>query len=1141
MAEPPGMSGEELRARRVRGGLTQQELSRRAGVSVRAVRDIESGRVRRPRPDSVRRLTAALGAVPTAAAPTAARPEISVLGPLALHADGRPVPAGPMTQRCLLGLLAVRAGQVVALEEIIDALWGDRPPATCRNLVHVHLSRLRKLLPTPIEAVGGGYRLVADADRLDLLRFDEFTTAARAARDTGPEAALDLYARALACWRGPVLADLTDRLRQHPAVVAVAQRRVAAVLAHADVAIALRRYGPAADRLRELVHDEPLHEGAYARLVLAVAGSGQRAAALALFTQVRNRLVDELGVEPGEELRRAQARVLHGDLPTGAPLAPRPAPAQLPADVVGFTGRDAQLARLDGLLRRSSAVRIAVVTGMGGVGKTSLAVHWAHRVAGRFDAGQLYVNLRGHIAGAALRPLTALAGLLRALGVGAEEVPVDLDEAATLYRSLLAGRRTLVVLDNAADAEQVRPLLPGSPGSVVVVTGRDGLTGLVATHGAELLPLDVLAAGDAVDLLARVLGRAAVAAEPAAAQELVAVCGRLPLALRIAAANLVADPARSIADHVAALRSGDRLTGLAVPGDPDAAVRTTFDHSYARLDPDRARLLRLLSLHPGAEVGGPAAAALTGWTAARTGPVLDRLAQAHLVVARGRARYGLHDLLRLYARERADAEDGTAGTAAARGRLLDWYLRHADRAARLLYPGMARLPVPPDPAPPAEFTDGAGAGRWLDEERANLIAVTEHAAEHGPRPVAWLLADALRGYFWLRRDTVEWLAVAGAGLAAADAEGDTRARAAGHHSLGGAHQSMSAYDRAIAHHTSSLELARQAGWAAGQATALGALGRVRWWSGDLERAAEHHTRALALHRELDPDTGGANTLLNLGLVERDLGRLRQALDHEAQSLVLHRRTGARDGEAHVLSALGGIEHDLGRLDRAQRHLRDARALHEELGDRFGAVHAVAGLAAVLAGTGRGAEALDLAQAASTAVVELGDRASEARVRSVLGDVLLDLDDPGGALDQHRRALDLARRTASRAAEVGALLGLAACARRLDRPDEAVQHATAATARAVAAGFRVLGGRARTETAAAQHALGRLDEAAGQARRAVAAHRATGHRPGLARALRVLGSALTDGDARASTWRESLALFTDIGSPEADDVRALLGP
>jgi DNA-binding SARP family transcriptional activator/tetratricopeptide (TPR) repeat protein/DNA-binding XRE family transcriptional regulator len=1171
MGDGSGSFGDVLRAHRVRGGLTQQELSRRAGVSVRAVRDIEQGRVRLPHQDSVRRLAAAVGLNPAEATSLTStgtprsrlggeRVEIDVLGPLAVRYAAAPVNAGPANQRCLLGLLGLRPDQVVGVDEIIDVLWGERPPATCRNLVHVYVSRLRKLLRESretsdplIAGVSGGYLLAVDGERLDLLRFDELTAQARAARETDPESAMERFTGALTCWRGPVLADLSTRLRRHPAAVAVSQRRIAAVLAYADLAIASQRYEPAAERLRELVYEEMLHEGAYARLMLALAGTGQRAAALELFTELRTRLVEELGVEPGTELREAQARVLRGDLPIAPPadrgFAPgRPAlppPAQLPADVAGFTGRAEQLAHLDDLLSdTTTAMVIMVIAGMAGVGKTALAVHWAHRVTGGFADGQLYVNLQGHAAGPPLRPLRALAGLLRGLGVAADRIPVELDEAATLYRSLLAGKRTLVVLDNAADAGQVRPLLPGNPGSVVVVTSRERLTGLVATHGARRLPLRVLAPEDAVALLSEVLGKDRVASEPAAAGELARACGLLPLALRIAAANLIAGRTRSITGFLAGLRAGDRLTGLAVEGDPHAAVRAAFDHSYAHLSPDARRLLKLLGLAPGPDLSLAAVAALAGLTTEQARRLLGLLVDAHLVESRGPGRYGLHDLLRLYARERAGMEADAAERAAALARLLDWYLHTIDAAARLLYPGMLRLPVRQvEAVPPAGFDDGAGATAWLDAERANLIAVIEHAAEHGPRPTAWLLADSFRGFFWLRRHTVEWLAVAQAGLAAATRVGDVRAQAACRLSLGGAHQSANRYPEAIEDYTTALTLSRRAGWANGQANALGNLGMVHWWSGDLRQAAAHHTRALALHRKTDRRGGGANSLLNLGLVKRDLGLLHEAAGHEAESLTLHRRLGARDGEAHVLAALGQIDHDLGRLDSAYRHLTEALTLHRELGDRFGEASALRGLAAVDRDAGRHAAALDAARAAVVLATEIGNGSSEAGIRNTLAEIHLSLGRHRESVDQHRRALDLARQNASRAAEIGALLGLAAADQDTGHPRESAEHGREALTIAERAGFQILEGQARTVLAAAHHTLGHYDQAADQARRALDLHRTTGHRLGQARALRVLGTVLRDSqgaEAAAPHWREALQMFTEIGADEADGIRASRG-
>jgi DNA-binding XRE family transcriptional regulator len=380
-----------------------------------------------------------------------------------------------------------------------------------------------------------------------------------------------------------------------------------------------------------------------------------------------------------------------------APAAPvAPVPRQLPADVAGFTGRSPHLAELDGLLAGDGeppVVLISAIAGAAGVGKTALAVHWAHQVSDRFPDGQLHVNLQGYAAGPPVEPVRALAQLLQSFGLEAEKVPVEEEAAAGLYRSLLSGRRVLVVLDNARDATQVRPLLPGSPGCVVVVTSRDRLTGLVASHGAHRLLLDVLAPDEAVGLLARILGQERVDGDPAGTVELAEACGRLPLALRIAAANLAGEPERSIGSYAGALR-GDRLGGLAVEDDPEVGVRAAFDHSYAVLHPDAQRLFRLLGLVPGPEATPNAAAALAGTAPDAAARLLGRLAAAHLLEVHAPDRYSLHDLLRLYASQRAEREDSGAERQAAVRRLFDWYLHTADSAARLLYPMWCGCPSP---------------------------------------------------------------------------------------------------------------------------------------------------------------------------------------------------------------------------------------------------------------------------------------------------------------------------------------------------------------------------------------------------------------------------------------------------------------
>jgi hypothetical protein len=370
-------------------------------------------------------------------------------------------------------------------------------------------------------------------------------------------------------------------------------------------------------------------------------------------------------------------------------------------------------------------------------------VRWAHRARARFPDGQLYVNLRGYALTPPLRPIEALARFLHALGVGAEEVPADEAEAAAMYRTLLADRRLLVVLDNARHADQVRPLLPASPGCLVLVSSRDRLLGLVARYGARRLTLDVLSPTEAHELLARILGQDRVAAEAAATAELAQMCGLLPLALRIAAANLLDQPGRGIADYVTELSETRRLAGLAVDGDPDATVRTAFDTSYAVLEPDDRRMFRLLGLVPGPEVTAPAAAALADVPLRRAAQLLDRLAGAHLLEPRTPGRFGFHDLLRLYARQGTQQEDEAKVRQEASERLLAWYLHGADGATQLLYPTVVRLPLPAASShlPVPTFDDRAQALAWLDAERPNLVAAVQHAADHGPRPSAWLLAD----------------------------------------------------------------------------------------------------------------------------------------------------------------------------------------------------------------------------------------------------------------------------------------------------------------------------------------------------------------------------------------------------------------
>jgi len=922
------------------------------------------------------------------------------------------------------------------------------------------------------------------------------------------------------------------------------------VSAFADANLALGRCAQPVTPLRALVADEPLHEGAAARLMLALAGSGEQAAALQLFVDLRDRLADELGVEPGAELQAAHLRVVRGQLPgvavspaapaSAAPAPADPKPAQLPADVAGFTGRADYLRRLDALLgdehdTQPSAVVISAIAGTAGVGKTALAVHWANRARERFPDGQLYVNLQGYARTPPLRPIEVLARFLHALGMAAERVPTDVDAAAAMYRSLLAQKRMLIVLDNAASAEQVRPLIPASPGCFVVVTSRDALAGLVAHDGARRLTLDVLTAEEARVLLGRVLGAERVQAEPEAAAALAELCSYLPLALRISAANLSGRRQRSIASQVAELRADNRLAALAVDGDEEIAVRATFDLSYQRLPGSAARLFRLLGVAPGVDFSADATAALAGTTAAETRRALERLVGAHLIEETSDGRFVFHDLIRHFARERANEEGDND---AAVQRLLDWYLQTTDAAARLLYARVLRLPVPPATGPRASFSSHVGALAWLDAERTSLVAAAVHAAERGPHPVAWLLADALRGYFRMTCHIVDWLAVGSAGLAAAELGDDRRARAAARLSLADAHRTIGQYRQALAHYSAALEAARETGWRESEATILGNVGTVHWYQGRLEQASDHYHRAVALHRAVGRRLGTANTLTSLGCVYLDWGRLEQAVDHCTQALDLHRALGSRDGEAIGLDNLGKAYHVQGLLDRAADHHTRALELFREVGDREGAAYALNNLARVLRDAGRYGDAMMFGREALALATETGELRSATAALNALGTICLRLGQRVDAVAQHDQALALARRTGTRYLEVEALIGLADA--RSGEPHRATADAQRALSIATDIGYRILEGRALTVLATIQLAHGSAEVASSHAAKALTVHRGTGGRLDEARTHAVLARALQRTghlDAAQEHSAEAVALFTEIGSPEAREVRA----
>jgi DNA-binding SARP family transcriptional activator len=1040
--------------------------------------------------------------------------QVRLLGPVDVVVGGVARPVAGRRRQAVLAVLGLAAGDVVSADRLIEVVWADAAPPTAGNTLQHHVSYLRGVFGdrAAIATRGSGYALNVDGGAATDVRVAE-RLIRDARQSTQPARSASYLRAALALWRGRPLADLADLRWLDEQADRLADLRVQAEQGLIEARLALGEHAQVVPELERLTVQHPFHEDLHGQLMLGLYRAGRQADALAVYQRLRQVLREELGVDPGPRLRELEAAILRQDSaldgrPAGLAVAPErqpdPAavPAQLPATVDGFAGRQAQLDVLDSLLAAARGggaptLIIGAIGGAAGVGKTALAVYWSHRVRHHFPDGQLQVDLRGYATGPPMPPGQALARFLRALGVPPEHVPLDVAEAAAMYRTLLADRRMLIVLDNAANPGQVRPLLPGSPHCLVLVTSRDRLGGLIVSDGARLLPLDVLDDGEAQALLRGILGGARADAEPHALAELAKVCGFLPLALRIAAANLVMRPHTGIGDYVADLRDSDRLAALQVDGDDRSAVRAAFDPSYAALTPAEQRLFRLLGVVPGADIDVPAAAALAGSDPDEVRHLLRGLVDGHLVIEPTRGRYALHDLLKLYARTLAEAADGPDATAAATARLAAFYLGATDAAADLLYAWMTRLPAAPDEPrghrPPLPFAGHQQALDWLDAERANLVAFIHESAEHGPRPAAWRLSDNLRGYLYLRRDAGDWLAVATDALRAA--EGHPGPQAAAQLSLGIAHTTKGHYDAAIAAHTAALGLAERAGWLEGTAAALNNLGTVHSQTGRHREAAVRFTQMVAVNDRAGCPVGQAIGLDNLGIVRRELGELETAAALHRRAIALYHELGSRHDHATALDNLAAACHDRGRLDEALRFYTEALALHRQTGDRDREATCLYGVASVHCSAGRPESAREPARAAFALAREIGDHRSEANAALVLATVDHHLGRHRSALDRSRHAERLAARTDSRYVRARALVATARAELGLHRADAAHATVREALTLIVEHGYRAVQVDALTVLAGVHHARGRSADAASTARTARALRQEIGYHGG----------------------------------------------
>jgi DNA-binding SARP family transcriptional activator len=880
-----------------------------------------------------------------------------VLGPLrAVDEDGCARVLAPR-QRAVLACLLLNANKVVPTADLFDALWGAAPPPSARNTLQGHVKSLRTHLAGLADRVvtrDPGYLMTVGENELDLDVFGELRAHGHAAAQEGRWArAAEQFRQALALWRGDALADVPSRRLREGEASRLDELRLATLEQRVDADLRCGKASETVGELRSLVTAHPWRERFHAQLMTALYQSSRQADALAAYQRAHQVLRDELGIEPGPELRRLHQQVLAADPEltsaeesgtaalTGPASRARVVPAQLPADVADFTGRAEEAARLAALLAppasatRPGALRVATVIGMPGVGKTALAVHVAHALRETYPDGQLFASLGG-----ATRPPDpghVLARFLRDLGADEVAVPVDELERVTLYRSMVAGKRVLVVLDDARDSAQVRPLLPGTAGSAVIVTSRRELHDLEGACRTRLSPLPD---ADARAMLAALTGPACLDGDPAAASAIVRACGGLPLAIRIAGARCARYPAwglRNFADRLAGER--DRLDHLEAG---DLAVRACFAASYAALragdgEFGLARSLRLLGLPAGPDIAVPAAAALFGVPGCQAERLLEHLVDASILEGYAPGRYRMHDLVKSFAAERAVADEPGPRRREALSRYLTWYVHASRNADRATDPASQRvdLDLTDPPADLPTFGAPPEATAWFQVEHPNLVAAARQAIGLDMHDIAERLPLTIGGFLRRHGHWADYADLLRGGLASARAHGDRRSEARFLTNLGLIAKVTGDLGRAGEYLTESLAIRRQLGEAGAVAAALGNLGSLHSAMGDPQGAAPLHEEALTVARAAGIPYYEAGELCALGILRAETGQVSEAADLVSRSAEIARELGDARRLALALSWLGTVHLRSGRYHAAAACVREANDALRVRGELLG--------------------------------------------------------------------------------------------------------------------------------------------------------------------------------------------------------------
>ena len=963
---------------------------------------------------------------------------LRLLGPLSLDAGGRPLHIGGPRQRIVLAMLSLNVNNVTSVDQLIEAVWQEDPPPTARGQIQVCVSALRKLFaetgrPDAIRTAGHGYTLQLAPDDVDSLRFAAQLTLAKEQVGSGrlADAARTLRA-ALSLWRGAALADVQSELVRRGAT-ALEEQRLAALEERVRLELELGWQEGLTAELRGLVGEYPLRERLHGFLMLALYRSGRQAEALAVYREVRETLVEDVGIEPGQELQDLELAILNRDPaldppksspPPGEPRAhpedsadgsrqARTSPRQLPASIADFTGRAAEIEQIKQLLIRGDgaeltghAMLIVALSGQGGVGKSSLAVRVAHALSEHFTDGVLYAELRA--ATDPSRTGARLARFLRALGVPGAAIPDDEDERGELYRSCLADKRVLVVLDDVASEEMALPLMPGSPTCAVITTSRKRLTGL---PGAYHVAVEAFGAAESVDMLTRIIGTDRVRAEEAAAAELAELCNGIPLALRIAAAKLASRGRWSLSRMARRLRDEERrLDELEHRG---WKLRSSIGVTYHSLDQPAKRLFRLLAAIHAGHVPAWTAAALLEKNLVDAEDVLESLVEAHALEAveypdpRG-LRYRFHDLVRVYASELLAEEETQAERDAALARVLGTWLALADAAHRKEYGGDFTLihgNAPRWRPPGADCADMVGDPMdWLDSERSALVAAVRQAAEAGCDELCWDLALNCTTLFESRAYFDDWREVAQLAHDAARRAGNRVGEAAMLYSMGTLDMFQSRLADASRLFGAAMERFQAEGHEHGYALVLRNSAHVDGMLGDSDAMMAKYGRALELLRTAGDHIGAAHVMRSQAMYWLGAGDLARADGLLRQALEICQRQGCTRVESQVLHSIAEQHMISGDLDLARQELHRVLRIVRDNGDRIGEAHALYSLGVVRYREGR----LDNAATTVAYALELaggtGERLIEAKARYMLAEI----DLAQGKLESGARHLESAR-------------------------------------------------------------------------------------------------------------------------------------